>query len=163
VQPEVPFEVVKRSAPQHADAFDASRQALASEIRAWAAAHGGEPPRWSDWSRAYALRLEMPFEQGWPTSAMVVAAFGSWDAALTAAGFAPSRTQRARKARKAQLRKRNRRRERLLELRREGRTNAEIAEILGLKPGHVSSLFSTMRADGIDVPPGQPRWPGSRA
>src|SRR4051794_5309043 len=133
------------------------------ELRAWSEAHGGRPPRWSDWCRAYAQRHAMPFEDGWPSSGMVVAAFGSWDAGLAAAGFEPSRAQRARKARKAQLRKRNRRRERLLALRRQGKTNAEIAEILGLKPGHVASLFSRMRAERIEVPPGQRRWPESRA
>src|SRR4051812_16252779 len=129
----MPFEVVERTAPQDLGAFEAWRRALVSEIRAWAQAHG-EPPRWSDWTRAYAQRHEMPFEDGWPASSMVVAAFGSWDAGLAAAGFAPSRAQHARKARRAQRRRRDRRRERLLKLRREGRTNREIAAALGLKP-----------------------------
>jgi hypothetical protein len=59
------------TAPRDVDAMEAWRQALAAEMRAWANAHGGEPPRAMDWNRAYARRHGARFEQGWPTSWMV--------------------------------------------------------------------------------------------
>jgi DNA-directed RNA polymerase subunit RPC12/RpoP len=83
------FEVVARTAPRDADAMQAWRTVLISEIRTWAASHGGEPPREMDWSRAHAARHGVRFELGWPTRAMINHAFGSWDAAIKAAGFTP--------------------------------------------------------------------------
>ena len=83
------FEVVARTAPRDVDAIEAWREALVSELRAWADAHGGEPPRVMDWNRAYARRHGARFEEGWPTSYMVNAAFGSWNAAIRAAGMQP--------------------------------------------------------------------------
>jgi Homing endonuclease associated repeat len=81
------FEDVARTAPRDVDAFEAWREALVSEIRAWADAHGGEPPRVMDWNRVYARRHGVRFEEGWPTYSMVSLAFGSWNAGIRAAGF----------------------------------------------------------------------------
>jgi hypothetical protein len=83
------FEIVARSAPRDVDAFEAWRRVLISEIRAWTAAHGGEPPREMDWSLAHAARHGARFEQGWPKPSMVTLAFGSWSAGIRAAGFEP--------------------------------------------------------------------------
>jgi hypothetical protein len=83
----VGFEVVARTAPRDVDAMDAWRQALVSEIRAWADSHGGEPPREMDWHRAHAARHGVRFEQGWPSYSMVAAAFGSWSAGIRAGRF----------------------------------------------------------------------------
>ena len=85
----VGFEVVARTAPRDVDAIEAWRQALVSEVRAWADAHGGEPPRVMDWNRAYARRHGARFEEGWPTESMVTVAFGSWRDGIKAAGFQP--------------------------------------------------------------------------
>jgi hypothetical protein len=82
-------EVVRRTAPRSVDAIEAWRQALLSEIRMWADAHGGEPPREMDWKLSYARRHGARFEEGWPPAWMVTAAFGSWDAGITAAGLQP--------------------------------------------------------------------------
>jgi hypothetical protein len=83
------FEVVARTAPRDVDAIETWREALVSEMRAWADSHGGEPPKVMDWNRAYARRHGARFEEGWPTSYMVNAAFGSWNAAVRAAGMQP--------------------------------------------------------------------------
>jgi hypothetical protein len=81
------FEVVARTALRDVDAIEAWRQALVSELRAWAHSQGGEAPREMDWHRAHAVRHGIRFEEGWPTYSMVAAAFGPWSAGIRAAGF----------------------------------------------------------------------------
>lgn len=203
----MPFEVVARSAPQSQDALGAWRAFLLSELRAWAAAHDGAPPRAMDWNRGYAQRRGVRFEEGWPTSWMVTQAFGSWSAGIAAAGlrarpahrpprpdrpercvdcgrdFAewPRAGERCRRcasfmrrhgvawsaeaiavvqdrasARRASARSEHH--ERALTLRHQGRSNAEIAEAMGISAGRVATLFSQMRAQGVRVPASPFRW-----
>jgi transposase len=72
--------------------------------------------------------------------------------------------QRRRNGRKLTLRKlggnqqtREARHRRMLALRRQGKTNAEIAEAVGMaSPDVVSNAFAFMRRKGLDVPPSGP-------
>ena len=59
----------------------AKRQMLIEKIRAWAALHDGVPPRIIDWKKVTGT--------SWPSYLTVIRAFGSWDAAVLQAGFAP--------------------------------------------------------------------------
>jgi hypothetical protein len=50
-------------------------------IHSWAKLHGGEPPKYNDWSRA---------TDAHPARITVVERFGSWNAAIAAAGLEPN-------------------------------------------------------------------------
>jgi hypothetical protein len=66
---------------------------IIAAIRDWAAVHDGEPPSYQQWSPNMARRRARPdmaddFYQGtWPHGSVVVREFGSWSAAISAAGF----------------------------------------------------------------------------
>ena len=71
---------------------------LIAALRAWAVEHG-EPPRAIDWDPARARRLPGHawradrFEAGvWPTARMLTKRFGTFNAAVAAAGFKPRRS-----------------------------------------------------------------------
>lgn len=68
---------------------------IVERIQAWATIYG-EPPGsadWNPWQARHAIHDEQRaqrFEAGhWPWSTQVVHAFGSWNAAIEAAGFTP--------------------------------------------------------------------------
>lgn len=80
--------------PHRADIVDA--------IQFWAFLYGA-PPTYTDWSRSRAKRredtaaLERMGEPGdWPTARQVVGRFGTWNAALEAAGYTPRPAHRPR-------------------------------------------------------------------
>jgi hypothetical protein len=55
-------------------------------IQAWAKRHGGKPPKYNDWSRA-AIETGGTMH---PSRVTVAERFGSWNAAIAAAGFTPN-------------------------------------------------------------------------
>lgn len=67
---------------------------MVEKIQAWAAIHG-EPPRVGDWNPYLARKRDdepraQRWEAGdWPWFSNVIYLFGSWNAGLCAAGFAP--------------------------------------------------------------------------
>jgi hypothetical protein len=72
-----------------------TRDALLAKLREWAAIYGEPPavPDWDPWNARFqkhddarAARFE---EGGWPHASTVIYEFGTWNAALVAAGFAP--------------------------------------------------------------------------
>lgn len=74
-----------------------TREAILAAIREWAAEYG-EPPRQADWNPVQARnylhdeRRARRFEEAggrWPWFTKVVREFGSWNAAIAAAGFNP--------------------------------------------------------------------------
>lgn len=75
-----------------------ARERHIDAIQRWATLHG-EPPSSADWcwqnarfklkDEGRALRAEAALREGWPSSQGVIAAFGSWNAAIEAAGFRP--------------------------------------------------------------------------
>jgi hypothetical protein len=71
----------KRCAPcAHRHAIVWTPEAVIEAIQEWAAAHDGQPPTATGW------HLGAP---GRPVTAIVVRRFGSWDAAIVAAGLVP--------------------------------------------------------------------------
>jgi hypothetical protein len=68
---------------------------IIERIQAWATVYGEPPamPDWNPWDARHRLRDEARaerFEAGsWPTFRSVVERFGTWNAGITAAGFAP--------------------------------------------------------------------------
>lgn len=60
-----------------------TRDAILLAIREWADEHGGIPPSANDFHRGRAVGLPLPSVE------RVQARFGSWDAAIIAAGFEP--------------------------------------------------------------------------
>lgn len=73
--------------------------AILTAIRAWAADHGGIPPAATDWSPAMALTIGHPekaekfyADDAWPHTSTVQDRFGTWNAAIRAAGLAPRPT-----------------------------------------------------------------------
>jgi hypothetical protein len=94
--------VTARLLPLGGPAFAHSEDVLEA-IRLWRGLYG-EPPTYTDWSRARATNrndaraLERMGESGdWPTSRQVVRRFGSFSAAIAAAGFTPRPAHRPRK------------------------------------------------------------------
>ena len=77
-----------------------TEEQICGAIRAWNARYG-TPPRAADWHPALARRLGQPdcaerFQQGdWPNLTTVLRKFGSWNAAVKAAGFAPRKAGRS--------------------------------------------------------------------
>ena len=89
----------KRCAPcTNTRRHEAARERIANEIRRFAARYG-RPPVADDWNPQIAKRKCVPahakliaerFERdGWPHASSAQSAFGSWNAAITAAGFTP--------------------------------------------------------------------------
>lgn len=76
------------------DARERGRQRILSAIRRWVEIYGDVPSA-TDWNPYAAARMghverARVYEAGeWPSSATAVWHFGSWNAAITAAGFAP--------------------------------------------------------------------------
>lgn len=75
------------------------RERIVAAIRAWADENGGVPPSGVDWNPPQARAIGHPekaerFErdQAWPWVNTVQRYFGSWNAAIEAAGFEPRRT-----------------------------------------------------------------------
>ncbi len=72
------------------------RKRVVDAIRRWVDEHG-EIPAATDWSPALAIQLGQPEAArrsrggGWPYTTTAVEAFGSWNAAIAAAGFEPRR------------------------------------------------------------------------
>jgi hypothetical protein len=74
------------------------REGHIAMIRRWVAVHG-EPPSYRDWEpygcrqvlhdEARARRAEASLVEGWPSAGAVINAWGSWNAAIRAAGFEP--------------------------------------------------------------------------
>jgi hypothetical protein len=75
-------------------ALERSRPALTSyeilaAIRAWAG-ETGRPPSSTDWNAPHGQESKWRRERdGWPSGRLVSARFGSWEAAIIAAGFEP--------------------------------------------------------------------------
>lgn len=55
---------------------------IIERLQQWACAHGGQPPTGRDWAQRSARK-----DGRWPHPATVRRAFGSWNAAVTAAGL----------------------------------------------------------------------------
>lgn len=74
-----------------------TRERIISLIQEWAAEHDGDPPATPDWNPNLARRMNdedraIRFESRsyrWPWSTNVILVFGSWNAAIAAAGFQP--------------------------------------------------------------------------
>jgi hypothetical protein len=83
-----------------------SDEAILDAIRAWARRYG-EPPAWADWSPARARRqgqewrAERYLSGDWPSSNTVVRRFGTFGAAVAAAGLEPRPRGRHTAAREA--------------------------------------------------------------
>lgn len=73
----------------------ASAKWMIESIQRWADEHGGVPPRSTDWNVAQRLergelRAAEEYRAGdWPATSGLPAKFGSWNAAIEAAGFEP--------------------------------------------------------------------------
>jgi hypothetical protein len=73
-----------------------SREAIILAIQEWADEHGGVPPSATDWNRHQAQGRGMDegvdeWRSGaWPSTVTVQNYFGSWNAAIEAAGFTPT-------------------------------------------------------------------------
>jgi hypothetical protein len=71
-----------------------ARAAHIAAIQEWAAIYG-EPPAVTDWSQQHAreckdeARARRWLEDGWPSARAVIKVFGTWNAAIVAAGFPP--------------------------------------------------------------------------
>lgn len=71
-----------------------TRETLIGELRRWAAEYGA-PPAAADWNRALARRqgredvAQRHAAGDWPSYSTIVNYFGSWSAAITAAGYQP--------------------------------------------------------------------------
>lgn len=84
---------------------DFTSEEVLEAIRLWARIHG-EPPTYTGWSRAHAtarcndgqVLMRMGEPGDWPTSRQVVRRFGSFSAAIAAAGFTPRPAHRPRKS-----------------------------------------------------------------
>lgn len=66
-----------------------TRERVVSSIQRWAAQRGGRPPTKSQWWRP--MKVESPLRRARerPSVYAVVSAFGTWSAAIKAAGFQP--------------------------------------------------------------------------
>ena len=70
-----------------------TRGAIIAAIQRWADEHDGEPPSYQAWAPGMAVRRGRPdmaeeyYSGTWPPGSSVARAFGSWGAALRAAGF----------------------------------------------------------------------------
>lgn len=80
------------------DAVMWTREAILGAIRAWAREHGGIPPSATDWNPNQAIKNGRPEkavkyyrDNAWPCLTTVQTMFGSWNAAITAAGYTPRR------------------------------------------------------------------------
>jgi hypothetical protein len=74
--------------PEHLPKW--TRERIIERIRRWAIVHGGEGPIRADWSPGSS---NPDWQRGeWPNAYTVLARFGSWDAALEAAGVAKPST-----------------------------------------------------------------------
>jgi hypothetical protein len=71
-----------------------AREAIIEAIRRWAEEHGGIPPRATDWNVAMARSRgedTRDYENGdWRATSGVTRAFGTWNAAIEAAGYEPT-------------------------------------------------------------------------
>jgi hypothetical protein len=83
---------------------EASRAWIIDRIQAWAERFG-DPPVALDWNRApssrrrnpaAALRQDEAADEDWPAASGVQGVFGSWNAAIEAAGFTPVRPTQQR-------------------------------------------------------------------
>lgn len=76
-----------------------TREKIVEAIQRWAATHDGVPPTAKRWNKGQARRFGHPewareMEQfGAPTVYSVQDLFGSWNAAIAAAGFSPRRSR----------------------------------------------------------------------
>lgn len=59
----------------------AARERVLAKMREWALSHGGNPPSARDWMEKH--------NSDWPRTSVVQTIFGSWNAAIEAAGFTP--------------------------------------------------------------------------
>jgi len=67
-----------------------TRDAIVAAIQRWADAHGGVPPVARDWNTTVARQRGKPDRgDGFPATNTVRNTFGTWNAAITAAGFVP--------------------------------------------------------------------------
>lgn len=73
------FEPLLPGHRRHGDQQSWNRDAIVAAMRRWARTHG-EPPRFAEWSRT---------QPGYPTGHTVTYHFGSWNAAVEAAGLTP--------------------------------------------------------------------------
>lgn len=85
--------VCRRCAPNHYRIWD--RDAIVCAIQEWADQNGGIPPTATDWNPAMARAIDKPekadkfSEACWPHVVTVQSYFGTWNAAIKAAGFEP--------------------------------------------------------------------------
>lgn len=74
-----------------------ARERVIEAIQDWSEEHGGIPPAATDWNPPHAITLGHPekaekFHEAngrWPYTSSVVPLFGTWNAAIRAAGFEP--------------------------------------------------------------------------
>jgi hypothetical protein len=67
-----------------------TRDAVVAAIRDWADEHDGVPPTSTEFNPPVGSPARVERESGrWPARSTVLAAFGSWNAAMLAAGFQP--------------------------------------------------------------------------
>lgn len=92
-----PSERCRKCAVLHARVW--TREAIIGAIQRWAEETGGIPPAAMDWNpsdaaaKGHPERAERFYTDGpWPAMSTVREAFGTWNAAIAAAGFAPRQT-----------------------------------------------------------------------
>lgn len=135
------------------------QEAILAAVWAWNERYG-EPPAVTDWNPYEAervadlQRLERFRAGNWPTFMTVIEAFGSWNAAIEAAGCAP-RSAGGGNGNSLRLRRARTRRERLpqlIALWHEGLTMKQIADQLGVSWTVVADDVVKFRAAGHDLP-----------
>ena len=70
---------------------------IVNAIQLWANQHGGQPPKYVDWTPSRGAVKESVCIGLWPTGRQVTRAFGSWNAAIQAAGLVARNPWRPRK------------------------------------------------------------------
>lgn len=147
-------------------AHERARGRIIAAIRDWVDEHG-TPPTAFHWNPEEAIRHGHPewavyyraTRHRWASSSDAQRIFGSWSAAIEAAGFLPlpQGVRRDPEAWHAAILERARpRREEIRRLWDEGRTGPEIADLLGMTRGGVWKAVQAMRRDGWNISYHQP-------
>lgn len=128
-----------------------TKEKIIDAINSWADLMDGKPPSAVDWNAAQAIATGHPekaerYRSGsWPALSVVQYVFGSWNAAVTAAGFSPNPSGRPPHPRsQSQLRVCAEIAERYVA----GESSVELAHAYGL---HANTIRGRIRAAGVEI------------
>lgn len=127
------------------------RERIITAVRAWAAEHNGTPPSATDWNPQQARLLGRPekaekfyADAAWPFVSTVVDYFGTWNAAITAAGLQPRRPSHYGQPGESVST------DDIVALYRSGLSLSQISKRLGISP---SGASARLKAAGVQLRP----------